>query len=84
MDKRAIFEKIKELLVSDFKVAPESITPEKRFDENFDLDSLDMVDLIIAFKDHVGEKVDPSIFKDVRTVQDAVDLLSVSHVKNLP
>ena len=75
MSKYSIFEKVKELLVAEFKVAAESIALEKRLDEDLDLDSLDMVDLIIALKDHIGEKVDISLFKDVRTVQDTVDLL---------
>jgi acyl carrier protein len=70
-----IFEKLKELLTSEFKVDAESITLDKRFDDDFELESLDMVDLIIALKDNIGEKVDPSLFRDVHTVQEAVDLL---------
>jgi acyl carrier protein len=73
--KDVIFEKVKELMISEFKVAAESIGLEKRLDEDLDLDSLDAVDLIIALQDHIGEKVDPSLFKDVRTVRDVVDLL---------
>ena len=75
MNKHSIFEKVRDLLISEFKVASESIALEKRLDEDLDLDSLDMVDLIVALKDHIGEKVDISLFKDVRTVQDTVDLL---------
>ena len=75
LSKDVIFAKVRELLISDFKVEAESIRLEKRLDEDLDLDSLDAVDLIIALKDHIGEKVDPSLFKNVRTVQDVVDLL---------
>jgi len=75
LNKHSIFEKVRDLLISEFKVASESIALEKRLDEDLDLDSLDMVDLIVALKDHIGEKVDISLFKDVRTVQDTVDLL---------
>jgi acyl carrier protein len=75
LNKHGIFEKVRELLISEFKVASEAIAPEKRLDEDLDLDSLDMVDLIVALKDHIGEKVDISQFKNVRTVQDTVDLL---------
>ena len=75
MSKEIIFKKVKELLISEFKVDAESIEPEKRLDEDLELDSLDMVDLIIILKDYIGEKVDPALFKDVRTVQDVVDLL---------
>jgi len=75
LSKDAIFETIKKLLVSEFKVAPESIELNKRFDEDLELDSLDMVDLTIALKDYIGEKVDLSLLRDIRTVRDAVDLL---------
>jgi len=75
LSKEIIFKKVKELLISEFKVDAESIEPEKRLDEDLELDSLDMVDLIIILKDYIGEKVDPALFKDVRTVQDVVDLL---------
>jgi acyl carrier protein len=75
LSKEIIFKKVKELLISEFKVDAESIELEKRLDEDLELDSLDMVDLIIILKDYIGEKVDPALFKDVRTVQDVVDLL---------
>ena len=75
MGKDVIFEKVKELLISEFKVEPESIRLEKCLDEDLDLDSLDMVDLVISLKDCIGEKIDPSLFKKARTVQDVVDLL---------
>jgi acyl carrier protein len=75
LNKHGIFEKVKELLISEFKVADESIGLEKRLDEDLDLDSLDAVDLVVSLKDYIGEKVDPSLFKEARTVQDVVDLL---------
>ena len=75
MDKDAIFSKVKELLASEFKVDAESIRPEKRLEEDLELDSLDAVDLVLSLKDYIGEKVDPALFKKARTVQDMVDLL---------
>jgi len=75
LGKDAIFEKVKELLISEFKIAPESVCLEKRLDEDLDLDSLDAVDLVVSLKEHIGEKIDPSLFKGARTVQDVVDLL---------
>ena len=75
VDKDAVFAHIKELLVSEFKFAPESIEPEKRLIEDLDLDSLDTVDLIVAFKYHLNNKIEPARFKKLRTIQDVVDLL---------
>jgi len=75
LGKEFIFEKVKELLISEFKVDPESIGLEKCLDEDLEMDSLDMVDLIVCLKDYIGEKIDPSLFKEARTMQDVVDLL---------
>jgi len=75
MDKNAIFETIKQHLIADFKVAAESISPEKNLADDLELDSLDMVDLLINLKDHIGDKVNPGLFKNARTLQDVVDLV---------
>jgi len=70
-----IFEKVKELLISEFKVDAETIDLKKRLDEDLKLDSLDMVELIVALKNNIGEKTNLSLFKEARTLQDFVDLL---------
>jgi len=75
LDKELIFEKVKELLVSEFKVKPESVSLEKRLEEDLEIDSLDAVDLMVSLKEHIGEKIDPSLFREARTVQNVVDLL---------
>ena len=71
----SIYSKLKDILISDFKFDAASISPEKRLDTDLDLDSLDEVDILLNLSDHIGEKIDPSLFKDARTVQDVVDLL---------
>ena len=75
MDKNEVFDIIKERLISEFKLASDSIEPDKCLSDDLDLDSLDMVDLIITLSDHIGEKVNPALFKNARTVQDVVDLV---------
>jgi acyl carrier protein len=73
LDKEAIFLKVKELLVSEFGIDADSISFDKKLDEDFDLDSLDMVDLVLALSDSLNAKIDPSLFKDACTVHDLVD-----------
>lgn len=75
MNNDAVFEVIKKLLICEFKVDAELISPEKLLDDDLNLDSLDMVDLIISLKSYIGDKVDPALFKSARTVQDIVDLV---------
>jgi len=73
LNNAAIFEKIKEYMVSEFGLDAGSIRPETRLNDDLELDSLDMVDLILVLSDYIGEKVDPSLFKHACTVQDLVN-----------
>ena len=75
MDKDVVFIKIKELMVSAFELEPDSIEPETRLSDDLDLDSLDMVDLILNLNDFLDEKIDPALFKEAAKVQDLVDLV---------
>ena len=73
LDKAAVYEKIKELMVSEFKLEADLIGPEKLLNDDLQLDSLDMVDLILSLSDFIGDKIEPTLFKDARIVQDLVD-----------
>ena len=75
LGKDAVFATLKELFVSEFKLEPDSISPEKRLDEDLQLDSLDMVDLTVNLKDSTNGELDPSLFKNACTVKDLVDLV---------
>jgi acyl carrier protein len=75
MNKDELFAKIKEILVSEFELAPGLITPQARLYEDLDLDSIDAVDMIVKMKEYITGKIDPELFKGVRTVQDVVDML---------
>jgi len=75
LDKDDVFAEVKELLISEFQFEAGLISPEKKLDDDLNLDSLDMVDLILRLKDQTGKDIKPSLFKDARTVQDVVDLI---------
>lgn len=70
-----IYNKLKEVLVSDFEVEADKITPDAKLADDLDLDSIDSIDLIVKMKDFIPGKVDPAIFKSVKTMQDVVDAL---------
>ncbi|GHV95867.1 acyl carrier protein [Spirochaetia bacterium] len=75
MSKDNIFLKLKEVLLSEFELESDAISPGKRLYDDLELDSLDAVDLVIALKEHIQGKIDPALFKNARTVQDVVDIL---------
>ncbi|WP_287046308.1 acyl carrier protein [Treponema sp.] len=77
MSKDEIFTKLKDILVSEFEIEEDSITPDATLFDDLDLDSIDSIDLIQKMKEFMpaGTKFDPAIFKTVKTVQDVVDAL---------
>ena len=75
MDKDTIYKVVKERLVSEFKLASDSVDLDSHLSDDLELDSLDMVDLIMNLSDHIGEKVNPALFKNASTVQDLVELV---------
>jgi acyl carrier protein len=75
LNKDETFLKLKEILVSEFELASEDISPEKQLYADLDLDSIDAVDLVVAVKEFIPGRIEPALFKDARTVQDLVDLL---------
>jgi acyl carrier protein len=75
LSKEEVFLKLKEVLVSEFELSPEDISPEKQLAADLDMDSIDAVDLVVAVKEFTPGKIEPALFKDARTVQDVVDIL---------
>ncbi len=70
-----LFSKIKEILISEFDIAEDEITLESNLVDDFDLDSIDAAELIVKFKEYLPPKVDASMFREIRTIQDLIDLL---------
>ena len=75
MTKDELFNKCVEILHETFDIPKERIKPESRLYEELDIDSIDAVDLIVRMKPMVGKRMQPDVFKSVRTVGDVVDAL---------
>ncbi|MCL1091061.1 acyl carrier protein [Shewanella profunda] len=63
------------ILVDEFEVDAEAITPEAKLYEELDLDSIDAVDLVIKLQQLTGKKIQPDEFKSVRTVNDVINAI---------
>lgn len=70
-----ILEMLSKILVDEFEVDAEAITPEASLYEDLDLDSIDAVDLVIKLQQLTGKKIQPDEFKSVRTVNDVVNAI---------
>jgi acyl carrier protein len=62
-------------MISEFELDESSLCPETHLIDDLDLDSMDMVDLILSLNDYIGEKIEPGIFKNTRIMQDLVDVV---------
>jgi len=76
-----IFDEVKaviiDLLGSD---VAEKVTPDARFREDLEADSLDLVELIMAFEDKFGAEISDEDAQSIKTVGDAVKYIE-SHSK---
>jgi acyl carrier protein len=75
MTKDDIFSHIVRILQETFDIDSGKVTPQAHLSDDLGIDSIDAVDLIVQLKPLVGKRLQPEIFKSVRTVQDVVDAL---------
>ncbi len=77
MSKDEIFNKLKDILVSEFEIEEGAATPSATLFDDLELDSIDSIDLIQKMKEFMpaDTKIDPAIFKTVKNIQDVVDAL---------
>ena len=71
--KEAVYDSLKDILQELFEVEPSDISLTSSLYEDLDIDSIDAVDMIVKLKELTGKKLQPSDFKQVRTVQDVVN-----------
>lgn len=75
-EKQEILTQVREILVDLFELEPADIVPEARLYEDLDIDSIDAVDLLVDLKKTINVEISPSQFKQVRTIQDVVDVFA--------
>ena len=76
------FEEIKAIIVDLLNVDESKVTPEARFREELEADSLDLVELIMAFEDKFGGEISDEDAQSISTVGDAVKYIDEHMVKN--
>lgn len=65
-------ERIRGIVVDLLGVQPEEVTPEARFREDLKADSLDLVELIMAFEEEFGGEISDEDAQQITTVGEAV------------
>lgn len=70
MEMNEIIERLNEVLVDEFEIDADTITPHANLRETLDLDSLDYVDLVVAIESVSGVKLGESDFKEIESFED--------------
>jgi acyl carrier protein len=74
--KEEIYSRVVIMLHEMFELDKTRITPEANLYSDLDIDSIDAVDLAVKLTQLTGKRLEPQVFKSVRTVQDVVDALT--------
>jgi len=69
-------DKVKEIIVDKLGVSEEKVTPEAHFIEDLGADSLDTVELVMAFEDEFNVEIPDDDAQQIATVKSAVDYLN--------
>lgn len=70
-----IADRVKKIVVEHLGVEPEKVTPEATFMDDLGADSLDHVELTMAFEEEFGCEISDDEAADVLTFGDAVKLI---------
>jgi acyl carrier protein len=76
MDRAEITEKVCTILAENLSVAEDKVTPEARFQEDLDADSLDLVEAVLALEEEFGVTIPEDEMEGVKTVGQAISLVA--------
>ncbi|MDH3307053.1 MAG: acyl carrier protein [Acidimicrobiia bacterium] len=75
MDRAEIDRRLNGLLVSELGLDADKITPTARFEEDLEVDSLGVVELLMALEDEFGVAIPDEEAESIGTVGQAADLV---------
>ncbi len=68
-------ERVKKIIAEQLGVEEEDITPESSFVEDLGADSLDTVELVMAFEEEFGIEIPDEDAEKILTVQNSIDYI---------
>lgn len=75
MSESSTFDQVKAIIVDKLGVDESKVTPNARFREDLEADSLDLVELIMEFEEKFGGEISDEEAQKITTVGDAVKYL---------
>ncbi|MGA9193415.1 MAG: acyl carrier protein [Anaerolineales bacterium] len=74
------YSEIQDIIVELLGVEPDKVTRDAKFREDLEADSLDLVELIMAFEEQFGGEISDEDAQKITTVGEAVDYID-AHMK---
>lgn len=78
MTKDEVFEKVKGIIIEQLGADEDDITMAASFRDDLEADSLDLVELIMAFEEEFGGEISDEEAQKITTVGEAVNYLSAN------
>lgn len=78
MTKDEVFAKVKDITVEQLGVDEDEVTMDASFRDDLEADSLDLVELIMAFEEEFGGEISDDEAQKITTVGEAVEYLLAS------
>lgn len=75
MTRDEIYQQIVAIISDLFDIPAADIKLDSNLYEELDLDSIDAVDLVVQLRNTIKKDIEPSVFKQVRTINDVVDVI---------
>lgn len=75
MSKEQIAEKLTAILAEEFEVEASVMTPDADVMQTLDIDSLDLVDMVVLIDKHMGVVLKKSDFAEIKTFDDFFTLI---------
>lgn len=70
-----IFDRVKKVIVEQLSVEESAVTETASFSQDLGADSLDTVELVMAFEEEFGIEIPDEEAEKIQTVQDAVNFI---------
>ena len=71
----SVAEKVKSIIVEQLGVEADEVTPAASFTDDLGADSLDIVELVMAFEEEFGIEIPDEAAEKISKVQEAVDYI---------
>ncbi|SES74483.1 acyl carrier protein [Anaerobranca gottschalkii] len=72
----SVFDRVKKIIVEHTNVSEDAVTLDASFQDDLDLDSLDIMDLLMVFEEEFDVQIPDEELQKIKTVGDVVNYIN--------